>query len=208
MKLNLNLKFNSKSLFEVVIDERIWGVLPRKLLKAFSAKDDIDNDEFKELRELLYNYSRDRLFTYLTQQEHSEHECRLYLRKLKLHRSIIDSIIEFCLDKKFISDARLAELYVRSMIELGKSKTEISYKLKNKGVDSNLIEHELDLQYNDVAKKNVLNDNIDKAVRIYSNRGAKDVYNKVCSYLIRKGFYYGEFSDLLKNKLNRDDETS
>lgn len=206
MKFNLTEKYNSKTLLEVLIDDRNWGVLPKKLLKSFYSKDEIDSDEFKEIRELLYNYSRDRLFNYLAQQEHSEFESRKYLQKLKLHRSIIDDIIDFCLDKNFISDARLAELYVRSLIDLGKSKTEISYKLKNKGVSEILIEQELSQQYDKQAKTNVINENIEKVVRIYTNRGSKDVYNKCCAYLMRKGFYYSDFSDLLKSKINTNDE--
>ncbi len=206
MKINLKEKYNSKSLLEVFIDNRIWGVLPKKLLKSFVNKDEIDSDEFKDVRELLYKFSRDRLFTYLAQQEHSEYESRLYLKKLKLHKSIINDIIDFCLDKKFISDARLVELFVRSMIDLGKSKIEISYKLKTKGVDSSLIEQELELQYNNEAKKNIIQENIDKAIKIYSNRGVKDIYNKSCSYLMRKGFFYAEFAEDLKRKLNYNDE--
>ncbi len=206
MKINFKEKFNSKSLLEVYIDDRVWGVLPKKLLKSFSHKEEIDNDEFKEIRQLIYYYSRDRLFTYLAKQEHSEYESRNYLKKLRLHSSIIDDVISFCLEKKFISDARLTELYVRSMIELGKSKTEVTFKLKNKGVSSDLIEYELEQQYDNQAKHNIIHDNLTKAIKIYTNRGSKDVYNKCCSYMMRKGFFYGEFSDILKEKLNYSSE--
>ncbi len=204
MKISFKEKFNSKSQLEIYIDERNWGVLPKKLLKPFLNKDEIDSDEFKEIKESLYNYSRDRLFNYLAQQEHSEYESRKYLQKLKLHRSLIDNIIEFCLDKNFISDARLVELYVRSMIDLGKSRIEISFKLKNKGLDSNLIEYELDQQYNQEAKQHIIEETIAKAVGIYTSRGSKDIYNKCCSYLMQKGFFYSDFSEILKAKLNHN----
>lgn len=206
MKISFKEKYNSKFQLEIFIDERIWGVLPKKLLKPFLQSNEIENEEFKEIKELLYNYSRDRLFTYLTQQEHSELESRNYLKKLKLHKSILENIIDFCLDKKFISDARLAELYVRSMIDLGKSKTEISYKLKTKGISASLIEQELTEQYNDQAKEEILKDNIAKAVKVYTNRGCKDVYNKCCTFLIGKGFFYSDFSELLKQRLNYNEE--
>ncbi|MBI9030920.1 RecX family transcriptional regulator [bacterium] len=206
MKINLKEKFNSKALLEVYIDERVWGVLPKKLLKPFLTLKEIDNEEFKELRQLLFYYSRDRLFTYLAKQEHSEHESRKYLQKLKVHKSIREDVIEFCLDKSFISDARLTELYVRSMIELGKSKTEIIFKMKTKGVSPDLIDKELELQYDKQAKLTIIHENITKAIKIYSNRGSKDVYNKCCSYMMRKGFFYAEFSDILKEKLNYDED--
>lgn len=207
VKINLQEKFNSKSLLEIFIDERVWGVLPKKLLKPFRDLTEIDNESFKEIRELLYYYSRDRLFTYLAKQEHSEYESRKYLQKLKLHKSIISEVIDFCLDKNFISDARLAELYVRSMIDLGKSKTEIRFKLKNKGVSPDLIDHELNKQYSNQAKQNIILENLTKAIRIYTNRGNKDIYNKCCSYMMRKGFFYAEFSEILKEKLNYDDQS-
>jgi SOS response regulatory protein OraA/RecX len=206
VKINLKERYNSKSLLEIYIDERIWGVLPKKLLKSFLSKNEIDSDEFKEIRELLYNYSRDRIFTYLAKQEHSEYESRQYLKKLNLHRSILSDIIEFCLDKKFISDPRLAELYVRSMLELGKSKIETTFKLKNKGVDPNLIEQEIAQQYDSDAQNRVIQENITKVIKIYTNRGSKDIYNKCCSYMMRKGFFYSDFSDILKETLNYDDE--
>lgn len=202
MKLKLKERYNSKFLLEIYIDERIWGVLPKKLLKSFFSRSEIDSDEFKEIRELLYNYSRDRVFTYLAKQEHSEYETRQYLRKLNLHKSITNDIIEFCLDKKFISDARLAELYVRSMLELGKSKVETTFKLKSKGVDVLLIEQEIAQQYHSEAQKEIIEENITKVIKIYTNRGSKDIYNKCCSYMMRKGFFYNDFSDILKDKLS------
>jgi len=207
VKINLKEKYNSKSLLEIFIDDRVWGVLPKKLLKPYKDLEEISNEEFKEIRELLYYYSRDRLFTYLAKQEHSEYESRKYLQKLKLHKSIISDVIDFCVEKNFISDSRLAELYVRSMIDLGKSKTEIKFKLKNKGVSADLIELELDKQYDTLAKKTIILENITKAIRIYTNRGNKDIYNKCCSYMMRKGFFYGDFSEILKEKLNYDDQS-
>lgn len=206
VKINFKTKFNSKTLFEVYIDDRIWGVLPKKLLRSYLNYNEINNEDFKEIKNLLYNYSRDRLFNYLAKQEHSELESRNYLKKLKLHKSILDSVIEFCLDKNFISDSRLAELFVRSMIDLGKSKTEIKYKLKIKGIGQDLIDQELLRQYNKQAKINIIEENILKAIRIYKNRGSKDIYNKCCSYMMRKGFAYSDFSDYLKSQLNHDDD--
>ncbi|MFA7057750.1 MAG: RecX family transcriptional regulator [Candidatus Cloacimonadales bacterium] len=206
MKIQLKNKFNSKYLYEVYLDERIWGVLPLKLLKPFSQKSEIENDEFKELRAILYSYSRDKLLNYLTQQEHSEQESRNYLKKHKFHSSIIDEIIELCLDRKYISDARLAELYVRSLIELNKSRIEISFKLKGKGVSSALVEYEIERQYGKETNEEVIQENIDKAVKIYTGRQVKDVYSKCCSYLMRKGFFYSDFSEQLKHKINYNDD--
>ncbi len=206
MKINLKAKYNSKSLFEVYLDERIWGVLPKKLLIPFFHLTEIDNEDFKELKTRLYNYSRDRLFAYLAKQEHSEYESRIYLKKLKLHKSIIDSIIDFCLDKKFISDERLTELYVRSLIDLGKSKIEIAYKLKNKGIQQEDIDRELELQYSNEAKKTIIEDNLLKAIRVYQGRGDQDIYNKVASYMMRKGFAYSDFSDILKSQINHKED--
>ncbi len=206
MKISFKARFNSKSLFEVYIDDRIWGVLPKKLLKSLWTKTEIDNEEFKEIKDLLYKYSRDRLFTYLAKQEHSEYESRKYLEKLKLHKSLIDLVISFCLEKNFISDSRLAELYVRSLIDLGKSKSEIKYKLRNKGLTQELIDRELEDQYSSKAKWSIIQDNLDKAIKIYRNRGAKDIYNKCASYMMRKGFNYSDFSQYLKSKLKQEDD--
>jgi SOS response regulatory protein OraA/RecX len=92
------------------------------------------------------------------------------------------------------------------MLELGKSKIETTFKLKNKGVDPNLIEQEIAQQYDSDAQNRVIQENITKVIKIYTNRGSKDIYNKCCSYMMRKGFFYSDFSDILKETLNYDDE--
>jgi len=206
LKIVLKNKLNSKSLQEVYLDGRVWGVLPMKLLKPFSDKSELENEQFKELRTILYTYSRDRLLNYLSKQERSEQEARNYLKKNKFHNSIIDDVIELCLDKKYISDARLAELFVRSLITLNKSRIEISYKLKAKGVSEELVEREIERQYGAETNREIIQENIDKAVRMYTLRGVKDIYNKSCSYLMRKGFMYSDFSDQLKQKINHSDD--
>ncbi len=202
-KLELRNRLGVKYLREVYIDQQLWGVLPVKLLSLYLYLEELEDYQEVELKDYLYRYARERLFNYLAKQEHSEYESKQYLKKLNFHYSIISKVIDFCLDKKFISDARLTELYVRSMIELGKSKNDIRYKLKLKGVDINLIESELDKQYSQDDKLRILEDNVDKLVRRYSNQDSKKVYDKCCAYLMRKGFKYSDFSYILKERLNQ-----
>jgi SOS response regulatory protein OraA/RecX len=197
-KLQLKSRFGVKYLREVYIDDRLWGVLPVKLLKSYLDLEEMDNEQFKYIEDLLYRYARERLFNYLAKSEHSEYESRQFLRKLSFKSSLIDKVVDFCLDRNFISDKRLAELFVRSMIELGKSKIDISYKLKQKGLDTALVEEELNKQYNYEVKQQVLEQSVENAVRRFAYQDQDNIFDKCCNYLIRKGFKYSEFGELLK----------
>ncbi|OQY39458.1 MAG: hypothetical protein B6226_01815 [Candidatus Cloacimonetes bacterium 4572_65] len=201
MKIQLQNKFGTKYLYIVTIDNINWGVLPLKLLKSFQYLEDIDELQFEKLKMFIIDYSRERVFKFITIRERSEYETRQYLKKLMVHSTLVEELLEFFISKKFISDSRYAEMYVISLIDLGKSKIEISHKLKARGIPETLIEKEINKQYDREVISNILNENIDRAIRLNSHRPKQEQYDKCASYLMRKGFKYYDFSDILQRKL-------
>ena len=66
---------------------------------------------------------------YQAKAEHSEQQCREYLTRKEFHPSLIHKAITIAKDKKYIDDARFAEILIRSLLDRGKSKRYIIQKL-------------------------------------------------------------------------------
>lgn len=70
----------------------------------------------------------------LARREHSTRELREKLRTRDFLAETIDSVIEFLIDRDYLSDRRYAEVFVRLRAEKGYGERFIRLKLKEKGV--------------------------------------------------------------------------
>ena len=198
MRVRTNQK--SKTISFVEIDEAVWGILPNRMLLrlniSLQAPAELSQQQAKRLIEEIEKHAWERFLKYLTYRERSLWECQQFLKNLPLHPSLVPKLIEQAEKYNYISDQRFAEIMTRSMCEYGKSKREISNKLHEKRISSNLIDQYLD-EYYYSQEEQILQDNLKKALARYSRFPQKERIEKLKNYLYRKGFSYNKIMTAL-----------
>ena len=198
--MKITLKEKSKTLFFVYFDDVAWGILPRKKLQAFLHLDlhniEFNENQINELIKKIKSYAWNKLLDYLSYRERSVQECYEYLKKMYLNHDLSDNLIQRAKDLNYLSNDRFAELYIESLINKGKSRSEIISKLKIKGITSATINKYLDEMYSR-EENNILKQMVVKAKKRFYNQPAERRREKIISYLSRKGFNYYKIINIL-----------
>jgi len=188
----------------VLENENPWGILPEKILHFFLLIPDqeveINKESFSELIREIEKFAWDRLLNYLTYQERSKFECRIYLEKLPLRSEIADKLIEQAISLDYINESRLCEIYIRDLQEKAKSFLEINSKLRAKGISREIIDKALNQFYDFNKEKSMLQELINKAEKKYSHLPDRARKEKILNNLTRKGFSYWKVKDLINNE--------
>lgn len=79
----------------------------------------------------------------LTRREHSAKELTDKLKQKGFHQEEISDVLDSCQRLNLQSDQRFTEIYIRSRIRQGYGPVKISQELRNKGVDLELIQKEM-----------------------------------------------------------------
>lgn len=100
---------------------------------------------------------------------------------------IVDEVLDFFVEKKYVSDERYAEIYTRSKHNNGYGSIRIKMELKNKGICSSFISEELDKF-----------DFYERSKEVKLNKYGEDVpsdfkvLKKQKDYMLRRGFTMDE----------------
>ncbi len=130
------------------------------------------------------------VYHYLAIRNRSEKEIRDYLLKKKAATEIIDSIIELLKEQKFLDDEVFARSWVTHRARFRpKGKQALKFELLQKGISQDLIEKIFS------EKNEELPDELTQAKNLIGRRIEKlqgaprqEIYNKVGSFLARRGF--------------------
>jgi len=76
----------------------------------------------------------------LVRREHSQRELRFKLERREYDAAVIEAVLAQLLDEGYLSDARFAEVFVRSRHERGVGPLRIRAELRERGVDDPLVE--------------------------------------------------------------------
>ena len=175
----------------IKLDNICWGTLPVKVLQPFfvSATDtEIDADEEARLLQKLLDYARNLLFDYLARAEHSEAACRNYLKRKRFHAQIIDECIEAAKTLNFLSNTRFAELYIRSLLESGKSRRYIIGKLRIQQIPSSVYNPIFEEYYNPEDSLTMLAEEISRLIVNYGELPLGKKKEKAFASLYRRGW--------------------
>ena len=112
--------------------------------------------------------------------------------------NIIDKVVVFLEEINLINDLRYAEMYI-DYKRASKSKKQIVQDLYVKGVDKKLIDQAL--EESDFSDKESLNKYIEKRKNKYDLTDRKDI-QKFYSYLVSKGYSYGDVKDALRDYID------
>ncbi len=117
--------------------------------------------------------------------------------------ALINEVIEELTAKNIISDQRFLESYVRSRISAGWGENKIKLKLREKGIDKELINDNLVLfdliNFEDIAdycKRKYKIDDIDFTKIEYAEK--TKLKSKIMNHLAQKGFNYDQIKKILE----------
>jgi len=175
----------------VELDGICRGTLPTRVLLPLWPEDfegEIERDKAQELLALLEKQAFSTLLDYLAKAEHSEFQCRNLLKRKEFDPRIIDAAIQRCREQNFLSDARFADVLIRSYIARKASKRAIIAKLREQRIPGEIWTELLEELY----PREQASENISELLAKYcsTHRGLprQKLRGKAFGYLFRKGF--------------------
>lgn len=129
-------------------------------------------------------------YRYLAIRNRSEKEIRDYLIKKKSEPEIVEQIIRLLKEQKFLNDEEFARGWVRQRARFRpKGKSALKFELKLKGITPEIIEKVLAEEQEDVPDQLTQAKNlIAKRIEKMKDAPRQEIYNKVGSFLARRGF--------------------
>ena|SRR5256885_12381502 len=146
-------------------------------------------------------------YRFLSIRSRSEKEIRDYLKKKQAEQEIIEHIVELLKKQKFLDDLVFARSWVLSRARSRpKGKSAVKFELLQKGVAKEIVEKVL------TEENEELPDQVTQATRLIEKRVEKlkdasrqEIYNKVGSFLARRGFDWDtikqSIDEVLKNRV-------
>lgn len=137
----------------------------------------LDFDRLKE-----FDKQKTKVFKYITYKKRTEQEVRKKF-KGQIEDEMLDEIIEYLKEAKYLDDYDFIERQVREYMNLKTlSIKEIKYKLMTKGLDGKLIEQYIDKNYEE------LNEYEKRCAEKIKQKKSGSSEEEIKQYLYRKGY--------------------
>ncbi len=147
---------------------------------------------------------REYSFRYLSIRNRSSFEMKVYLRKKKFDRELINEILADLKENGYIDDEGFAELYITDKMKTGRHGKNLIVKgLFEKGVSREIIDRKMKELGAERANMDELMVLAEKKFR--DVRGKREPLVKVGNYLRGRGFGYDEIRVVLKELGERED---
>ena len=139
------------------------------------------NIDFEKMKE--FDAQKTKVFKYITYKKRTEQEVRNKF-KGQIDEDMLEEIIEYLKDAKYLDDYEFIEKQVREYMNLKTmSITEMKYKLATKGLDRKLIEKYIDNNYEELKEYE------QKCIEKIKNKKAGTMEEQeIQRYLYRKGY--------------------
>lgn len=167
------------------------GTLPIKVLPLFVLVDqdqDIDSEEAEQIHALLKKHARKLLLDYLAKAEHSEQQSREHLLKRGFDTAIIDELIQYCKEYKYIDDARYSEIYIRSWLNRGIGLKLLKSKLREQRISEAIWQPLLEKLYEPKEGFELLKDRMQIYISRQKDMPQRKLKEKAFAYFVNKGF--------------------
>ncbi|HVZ67162.1 MAG TPA: regulatory protein RecX [Patescibacteria group bacterium] len=146
-----------------------------------------------ENQSLAFNYG----IKYLSYRNRSTKEVNDYLEKKNFEENTINIALKKLIDMKFLNDEEFARLWIESRQKYkGKSKLVLRQELKQKGINSGLIDSLLNDSEDDYETAKKL---FEKKKRTLGNLPPEEFKKKMGGFLQRRGFSYDVIIKLIKS---------
>lgn len=190
----VSIFLDGKYTFSLTLDQ----LLDERLKKS----DELDELRIKELKKLSDEGKiRARALEWLLSRPHSTREFRDYLYRKKAEKDHIEGLVEEFTDRKYLNDESFAKWFVELRQRKNKSKRAITSELYSKGISPATIQ-------SIVSNKSEDSKDTEALVKLVNKLSTRPRYidsNKLITYLISKGFSYGDIKQALKDKETQAD---
>lgn len=189
----MKLRIQPKTRFSahVEIDGICRGTLPlRVLLQYYPAEfaGEVGSAEVEDLLKLLRDQAFNLLVDYLAKAEHSEWQCRNFLKRKNFEDSIIEGCLARCRKLNYLNDKRFSELLVSSYLERRASKRAIIAKLREQRISETIWGPVLERLYDPKQASGGLSELLQKYCLSHRGLPRNKLKEKAFSHLFRKGF--------------------
>lgn len=182
---------------KVLLDEGFALVLYRGEIKKYGIEENRELSEecYQEiLRDVLCKRARERVIHLLKNMDRTEEQLRRKLKDGGYPKEAIDYALSFVKERRYVNDESYARRYTECFSER-KSRKQIAYDLKMKGIDGEIIARALEetvidedrqigalLEKRGFAPGNCVNESRENMA------AARKEYQKMAAFLARKGF--------------------
>ena len=185
-RIKTSLKYGKKTLFIIEVDNIKWGILNKKVLHLFSKETEwlASEEELKQITEQIKKNAWQKVLRFLAYRERSTKEVIQYLNKMPLKAEFSNEIIRRIKKYNYLNDDRFGEVLIRSLISKNKSKSEIKYKLLQKGISSEEVDKMIGKYLDNDRMSSILLYQFQKSERKYSKYTEKKRKEKCYQYLM------------------------
>ena len=139
-------------------------------------------------------------FRLLKFRERSEKELRDRLKKKKFQDSVIEETISYLKKIKLLDDSNFATKWADSRIKKPYGIKRIAYELKQKGIETKIINKTLDDIKNRYNEYDLAKELMEPKIKtINKNQDLFKIKARLYNFLIRRGFSYDVAADVLKD---------
>ncbi len=206
--MKFRIKNKSKKIFIVYSEEKLWGILPEKILPFFSfdLKEEVElsKEKSEELKKYITEYANGRLLNFLSFRERSKWECKFFLKQLPLAEEFSEELLKKARSNNLIDDERFAEIYIDHLIGKGKNATESKNKLFEKHISGEIIMEVISAKYSAEIEEDILTKNAEKVLTRYSKFQGKERIEKCLNYLTGRGFSYYDAREKIHELIMKD----
>ena len=198
---------NNRERVNIYIDDNFFSGLDLELVYSLNLSKGKEINE-KELKELIYkdniSKAKNKAFKIINKAEQSEKTLRDKLSDYD--EDIIDIVIEYLKDCKFINDKDFAKRIAHSNSNVSRfGKNKIKQNLYKKGIDKEYIDEAIEDIDEDIEFENALY-LAEKRFKSIKNEDKRKVYQKLMQHLTYKGFNYDITKKAISKVLDNIDE--
>jgi regulatory protein len=174
--------------------------LDQLLIEKLKKNDELDENQVKQLKKLSDEGKlKQRSLEWLLGRPHSTREFRDYLYKKQADKDLIEAWVDEFTEKKYLNDEQFARWFAENRRRKNKSSRAITAELYAKGIPAVTIKSivtELDSENEtqEKSEKQALRELVNKLL----NRSRYQDEQKLISYLLSKGFSYGDIKEMLE----------
>lgn len=152
---------------------------------------EIDNVLLKEIIKDSNTYDiKDKVFDLISRRLHTKRELKQKLLKKGFAENLIDEILDYLQDNGYIDEKQFANEYVNELIRKRNSKFMIINKLKQKGINEEIIEEVLLNKFSDDLEIENGIKLVQKKLRLLTNKTPLQKKQAIIQYLLNKGYNY------------------
>ncbi len=127
-------------------------------------------------------------FTLLKFRPRSEYEIRTRLKKKNFDAKVIQEVVTFLQEKKFIDDAQFASAWITSRLKKPLGLRRIAQELREKGIAPAIIARATDIARQHYSEAEVLTQLALQKFKRFNTSNPESAKRRLFGYLLRRGF--------------------